>query len=373
MKALLVAPMGSVHRLYNTANINALKDLGYEIHLAANFDNADGAENKNQEYVKKCRANGIIIHSIPFKRHSLLGNLTQLKSIKDLVNKNFDIIHAHTETGGLLLRLAGLFNKKGRFIYTAHGMSFYKGSSLKSQLIYRPIEWWICSGMDANIAINKEEYKVLKLWNNKSAKYVHGVGLDLERVKNNTKDRATTRAEIGIPEDAKVILSIGELDDNKNHQVVIKALASIKEKNVHYVICGVGDNKDLLMKLAAENGLSEQVHLLGFRNDIPDIIHACDIFAFPSFHEGLPVSLSEAMAGGLPVVCSEIRGNVDLVRNGKNGFLADPADNNSWVRVLTVMLHDRKMLDTFTKVSGKVINKYSIDSVYDEIKNVYMG
>lgn len=371
MKALLLAPMGSVHRRFNKANINALKDIGYEVHLAANFADSDGAENKNQEFVKECENNGIIIHSLPFKRHSLLGNLSQIKRVRKLISADFDIIHAHTETGGLLLRIAGIFNKKGRFIYTAHGMSFYKGSPLKTQFIYRPIEWWICSGMDVNIAINKEEYSVLKSWNKKTAKFVHGVGLDLDRIKCFSKERKIIRSSLGVPENAAMILSIGELDDNKNHKVVIKAVSKLKRDDVHYVICGVGENKGMLSSLAADSGLSDRVHLAGFRNDIPDVIHASDIFAFPSYHEGLPVSLSEAMAGGLPAVCSKIRGNVDLIHNGKNGFLCKPDDVKKWAFSLEKLLCDQKLKEKFSRVSYKVVSNYSIESVYCELKELY--
>ena len=168
-----------------------------------------------------------------------------------------------------------------------------------------------------------------------------------------------------------MILSVGELDDNKNHQVVIRALAKLKEMNVHYVICGVGPNKDMLIKLAADNGLSDQVHLLGFRNDIPDIIHASDIYAFPSFHEGLPVALSEAMAGGLPVVCSEIRGNVDLVRDDVNGLLAQPNSISDWTKSLSIIINDNIIQKSFVQISYKVINRYSIKSVTDELRKIY--
>ena len=102
-KALLLAPMGSVHRRFNKANIEALKDLSYEVHLLANFSDGDGAESKNSFFAKNCEENGIKIHSIPFSRHSLLKNIKYVKSIKKLFKEEeFDIIHAHTETGGLL-------------------------------------------------------------------------------------------------------------------------------------------------------------------------------------------------------------------------------------------------------------------------------
>ena len=111
--------------------------------------------------------------------------------------------------------------------------------------------------------------------------------------------------------------------------------------------------------------------LAGYRKDIPEIIGACDVFAFPSFHEGLPVSLMEAMAGNLPVVCSAIRGNVDLVRDGLNGFLLDPMDINGWKDRLQKLLRDENLCDEFAGKALTVITNYSNRVVVDELIAIY--
>ena len=366
-KALLLAPMGSVNRRFNQANIDVLQSLGYEVHLAANFDNGEGPEIQNQEYAAYCREKGIVIHHIPFQRHELKGNLPLVKETKDLIQKeNFDLIHSHTETGGLIHRMLG---KTGaRDIYTAHGMSFYKGSSLKSQMVYRPIERWICSGMDANIAINQEEYRTLQRWNPGTAYFVHGIGLNLERFTKDHGNRAQIRSELGIPQTATVVLSVGELDDNKNHITVLKVLANT---DLYYLICGVGPNEEKLRRAAAECGMGNRLILAGYRKDIPDVIHASDIFAFPSYHEGMPVSLLEAMAGGIPVVCSTIRGNVDVVREGENGYLAEPEDVNAWRWNLSLLARSPNLRELFASNGQKTVVMYSKDSVKEELKQLY--
>lgn len=366
-KALLLAPMGSVHRRFNQANIEVLQSLGYEVHLAANFDNGEGPEAQNQEYAASCRGKGIVTHYIPFRRHELRGNLPLVKETKELVqNECYDLIHSHTETGGLIHRLLG---KTGaRNIYTAHGMSFYKGSSLKSQMVYRPIERWICSGMDANIAINQEEYRTLQRWNSDTAYFVHGIGLDLARFAADHGNWTQIRSELGIPQDATVVLSVGELDDNKNHITVLKALANT---DLYYLICGVGPNEEKLRQAATESGMGNRLILAGYRKDIPFVIHACDIFAFPSYHEGMPVSLLEAMAGGLPVVCSTIRGNVDVVREGENGYLAEPEDVNGWRRDLSLLARSPNLREFFIANGRKTVDLYSQSGVRSELLAIY--
>lgn len=364
--------MGSVHRRFNTANIEALQGLGYKVELAANFENGDGPEVHNQQYVGECKEKGIITHSIPFERHSLTGSLKCMPKVKQLLKDGqYDIVHAHTETGGLILKLAKGVKGNSRFFYTPHGMSFWKGSSLKSQVIYRPLEQWICSGMDMNLGMNQEEVDVLKRWNNKTAACVHGIGLNLDRFQKEGRERSDVRAEFGVKDEDMLIASVGELDDNKNHATIIKALSMLKRANYKYVVCGVGPNKDRLTKMAAEAGLSDKVILAGYRSDIPDILHAADLFVFPSFHEGMPVSALEAMACGLPLICSSIRGNVDIINDGDNGFLFSPTDVSILAEKISYLL-DRK--DERYRMGARnrvLVEQYSLEKVVYELQSIY--
>ena len=86
-KALLLAPMGSVHRRFNGVNVQALQELGYEVHLAANFENGEGPEYKNEEYARQCREKGITCHSLPFKRHELKGNAPLVRGLRSLIEE----------------------------------------------------------------------------------------------------------------------------------------------------------------------------------------------------------------------------------------------------------------------------------------------
>ena len=184
-KVLLFSPTGSIHTRFNTANIKAIDELGYELHLLANFENGPGPEGKNEAFAKSCNEQGYYVHNIPFSRAGSFKNIAYVSELKKFLRKEqFDIVHAHTETGGLLLRLASSAKGSSRFIYTAHGMSFWKGCPLKNRLIYKTIEWWICRGMDMNLGMNQEEVDVLRKWNSKTAAYVHGIGLNLERFQN---------------------------------------------------------------------------------------------------------------------------------------------------------------------------------------------
>lgn len=368
----MLAPMGSVHRRFNKANIDALHVLGYKVELCANFENGDGPEIHNQEYVSECIKDGIITHSVSFARHSLSGSLKCLPQLKKLlIDKQYDIVHTHTETGGLLLKLAHSAKGNSKFFYTPHGMSFWKGSGLKSQLVYKPLEKWICSGMDMNLGMNMEEVDYLKHWNKHTATYVHGIGLNVERMQTPIRTYNDVRSEFGLNVRDVLVSSIGELDDNKNHITVIRALAQLGRSDFKYVVCGVGPNKDLLLEEATKLGVKNKVLLVGYRSDVPDILNAADIFVFPSYHEGMPVSALEAMACGLPIICSEIRGNVDIIREGDNGYLFQPSDVETLARKLEYLLDDAEKRKVMGLKNKENVKDFSLESVTEELKRIY--
>lgn len=371
-KALLYSHTGSIHSRFNRANIEAFRDLGFELHLMANFENGVGPENKNQEFVNWCSLQGFIVHNVPYIRGKLLKNASLTKELKAFLREQkFDIVHAHTESGGFLLRLALAAKGHSKFVYTAHGMSFWKGCPMKNRIIYKNMERWICSGMDVNLGMNSEEVASLKAWKPESCRYVHGVGLNIARMQSPVRSREEVRTEFALAEGEKMIVSIGELDDNKNHSTVIKALARLGRKDFKYVVCGVGPNKDMLLSLAASLGLSDNVILAGYRSDIPDVLNAADLFVFPSYHEGMPVSALEAMACGLPVVCSRIRGNVDIVEDGDNGYLFEPSDEAALAEKLGLLMDNpQKRLEMGAK-NREIVKDFSMEAVTEELKAIY--
>lgn len=368
IKALLFAPMSSVHERFNIANILALRELGAEIHLLANFSCDDHA----LEYKAKCISEQMIVHDIPFSRHSLKENLKYINQIKKLLRtQHYDIVHAHTETGGILLRLSMSADSNTKYIYTAHGMSFYKGSSLKSQLIYKPIERFICKKMDCNIAINQEEFEILSKWNKSTARFVHGAGFDLDAIANAAVDVDKKKAELGIPTDRKLILSVGELNENKNHAVILKAISKIPEEQRPYLlICGEGEKREELKSLASSFGYENSLFMPGYRYDMPEIFKIADLFVFPSYHEGLSFALMQAMAAKLPVLCTKIRGNTELLDDNFGGHFFQPNDAEGLSRLISKMLIQSNR-SAFGDYNFKKIQLFSIQCVKRELLDLY--
>jgi glycosyltransferase involved in cell wall biosynthesis len=145
--------------------------------------------------------------------------------------------------------------------------------------------------------------------------------------------RATVRRETGLATDSRIVLSVGRLDGQKAHADLIAAVGPIlrAHPDLHVLIAGDGPERSSLADLAAEVDPGGRLKLLGRRDDVPRLIAASDLFAFPSHFEGLPFALAEAMAGGCPVVAARFPGADELIRDGTDGLLV-PVGNTAALR-----------------------------------------
>lgn len=375
-KALVVTTVASTIDQFCMNDISILLD-SYDVQVAANFIKGNNTSKERiNEFKSEIINNNIEINEVEFDRNPLSkSNLIAYNKLKNIIGQNrFDLIHCHTPIAAMFSRLAarGARKKGTKVIYTAHGFHFYKGAPILNWLVYYPVEKWLARYTDTLITINKEDYERAKSkFKAKRVEYIPGVGIDLEKFNTVEIDRALKRSQLGLPKDAFVVLSVGELNKNKNHEVVIRAIAKIDNPDIHYLICGQGQLDGYLRSLSKELGLENQVHLLGFRKDIPEVCKISDLFAFPSYREGLSVALMEAMANGLPVVCSRIRGNSDLIEDGKGGHLVEPVDVEGFAKYIKVLIEDSRLRREFGGFDLKKIENYSIENVLCEMEKIY--
>lgn len=320
MKILYVTTIGGAMGFFR-AFIKELIDMGHTVDIAC------GQADKIQQCYLEW---GCKVYPLSCSRSPLdKGNLTAVKEIKKLVQtQHYDIVHCHTPIASACTRLAcRKARKQGtKVFYTAHGFHFYQGAPKKNWLIFYPIEKLCARWTDALITINGQDYqRAQKKLRAKKVCYMPGVGIDAEYFANIQVDCAEKRKELGIPEDARLLLSVGELNENKNHQVVLRAMAQLNDPNVHYMIAGNGGLQERLLQMAKELGLEKQFHLLGFRRDVAELYKTADVYVHCSYREGLPVSVMEARAAGIPIICSNIRGNADLINAAFRFEPGDPA------------------------------------------------
>lgn len=367
-KFLIVAHYSRFLVQFELNDVKLLQGMGYEVHYATNFEHED----MYADAVQVIREHGVILHQVDFVRspYNISANIKAYKQLKHLMQTEmFAGVHCHTPMAGALARLAANAAHTAPVLYTAHGFHFYKGCPLKNRLIYQTAETFLARYTDAQITINQEDYAAAQKFPLRGkAYYVPGIGVDVQKIASVQVDRVAKRKELGIPEDAFAFISVGELNENKNHSTVIRALARTDIPNSYYLICGEGKLKQQHFELAQKLGISEKVKLLGFRTDVSEILRACDCFVFPSFREGLSVSLMEAMAAGLPCIASRIRGNVDLLEESR--YLFEPADESELCQLLKDAANGVQTEQECAQ-NREMLKRYDIENVSKEMRSIY--
>jgi glycosyltransferase EpsD len=280
--------------------------------------------------------------------------------------------------GGFLARLAAKkYRKKGMtVIYTAHGFHFFKGAPIKNWLLFYPVEWLCSWWTDVLLTINQEDYqRAKKHLHAKKVTYVPGVGINIEKFQDKPVSKEKIHKELGISEHDIFVLSVGELSKRKNHEVVIKAIGRMHNPKIKYFICGQGGLRDELNQLIEGMNLQENVRLLGYRTDICELCKTADLFVFPSLQEGLPVALMEAIACGTLVVCSKIRGNIDLIK--EESCMFNPLDNNNAFEIISnnierIMNREHvNVVSEIVKANAEELQKYDVKMVEKDMIDVY--
>lgn len=370
-KILFISNIAKKIGSFSVASIEAAQDCGMQFHMAANWEAAS-----TEQIISDQKQYNVKIHNIPLSR--IPYSPVNIKAYKELAsiikNEGIDYIHCNTPTGGMLGRLVGKRYKVKKVIYQAHGFHFYKGAPIKNWILYYTVEKWLAHYTDAIITINKEDYeaaKKFKLRKDGKVYYVPGVGIDTKMYKNVEVDRKALRTSLGFKDTDVICISMGDLIERKNYPVAIKAIAKCKNPNLHYIICGQGPERDNLEKLVLEQGVKEQVHFLGFRTDIKELLKAADIFLFTTLQEGMPRSMMEAMASGLPCVASKIRGNVDLLEEGKGGYLLETDDISGIAEKVNKLSKDAELRKQMSKKNLLRILDFDIDKVKKDITEIY--
>ncbi len=284
---------------------------------------------------------------------------------KMIDGSSWDVIWTNEPVMGVMTRLAAReARKRGtKIIYMVHGFHFYKGAPLRNWLLYYPVEKYCSRLCDMIVTINNEDYERAKKFHAKRVERINGIGLDTEKFSACSVDRAKKRAELGVPDDAFFMVSVGELQHRKNHEVLIRALGKIEEKNIYYGICGRGELLEQLRSAARQLGIQDRVLFFGYRRDVIEILHCADLYAHPSMREGLGIAALEAMASGLPLLTSNVGGIPDYVKNGITGFSYDFDDVSGFAEGIERYYKNIQLCRTVTRNGLHAVKKYDIREV----------
>lgn len=348
----------------------AAQELGYEFHSVANRSESTDEQIKADELEYNVTLHHIDLERVPYSLKNIKAYKQLCRIIRD---EKIDYIHCNTPTGGLLGRLAGKKCAVKKVIYQAHGFHFYKGAPTWNWLVYYSIEKWLAHYTDALITINQEDYKLAKrkfhLRNNGQVYYVPGVGIDLSQYEVTASQEL--RKSLGIKEDDIMLISAGDLIERKNYKVAIKAIAETNLKKLKYCICGKGPQLDELTEYAKSLGIANKILFLGFRSDIKELLQVADGFLFTTKQEGLPRSMMEAMASGLPCIVSKVRGNTDLLEDGVGGYLCDADNATEFAIAIKKIAGIPELRDQFGNANLKRILEFDVSKIVHKMEEIY--
>jgi len=294
--------------------------------------------------------NGYRIHID--RKINVLSNIKSIIEIYKILKKEkVDILHVHTPIAAALGRVAAKLTGIKYVFYTVHGfyvdnpIFYYVEKILTRCFTYHA---FTVNQEDYNFAINNSF-----IWDGKIT-IINSVGIDTGKfnpAKFTTADRLQMRSSLNIDGSDITIGFIGRLVREKGIFDLVKAFRDIAHKyqNLKLLIIGPSDlderdksTNDGLKKIITENKLDNKVIFTGYREDIPELLSAIDIFVLPSYREGMPVSLLEAMAMEIPVVATNIRGCKEEV-NDECGILYDKGDIEGLKSALSCLVEDREL------------------------------
>lgn len=284
-----------------------------------------------------CRKTFSHVWDVNWSRNPLdLRNLFRApKQLRELVKlQRFDLIHVHTPIASFVTRYALRYrvtDKRPTIIYTAHGFHFYSGGNPLTNALYLFLEKMAGNWTDYLVVMNEEDLRAArryKLVPQDRLKYMPGIGVDASGLSEKVTSEESIqriREELGLAPRDKMFLMVAEFIPRKRHCDAVRALALVGSGDVHLTFAGRGPLQRSIEKLAENLGVGNQVHFLGFRSDIPDLMRAANGVLLTSSHEGLPRSLMEALSLSIPCIGSDIRGTRDLLA-GDCGLLFTRGD-----------------------------------------------
>lgn len=380
-QALVISTVSGFLLKFEKENVKLLQELGYEVHYAANMDEPFYSFRQEELTALGVRGHHISVARSPF----MLGwNARALHTLVQIVRScSINLIHCHEPMGGVLGRLVSALvpQQKIQVVYTAHGFHFYEGAPLVNRTVYYCAERILARLSDAIVLINQEDYAAaqqLRLKQNGKVWLIPGAGLDLDAyMPPDSQTRERFRQKHGIAGDCYLLLSVGELNENKNHQVMLQALKLLKDRgllpdHLRYGICGYGFLRDKLGEMIRNLGLSDVVQLYGYCTEIREYLAMADAMAFPSLREGLGMAALEALAMGIPVLAADNRGTREYMLPGVNGYVCGPDDAAGFAE------HLLRLLDLAPEARARMsrqcresVNRFSSVCTAGVMKQVY--
>lgn len=371
-KVLFLSTVDSHIYNFHLPFMNLLKNKGFIVEIGA----------LNTGFKDKIEKRGFKFYNIPFSKNPLsIKNLLSFFIIINLLIKNkYVLIHTHTPISSFIVRIAAKICKIENVIYTAHGFHFHEYGNKFKNYFYLKLEKFVGKYTKILITINNYDYEMALKYNivpKDRLFLIKGVGIDAEFFNPNLIKSSVFKNYkelLKIKEDDFIIINISELKKDKNLFDLLKIINGIKKLNYKFkcLIVGDGPLKNKLNRMIKNLNLESNVILLGYREDVRELISISDIFVTTSIREGLSRSVMEAMSMEKPIVAYNIRGIRELVENNKTGFLIPYRNINLFIEKIEYFIKNPLERKRYGKEGRKKIqNEFKLDLILKNMEYIY--
>lgn len=348
--------------------LEAIKDADYELTLACS----------NGPYVQQFRDAGYRVKTLyispglnPF--HHVISLIRLYALIR---KEKFDIVHAHTPVASFICRLAAKLARTPFVVNTVHGLYFHENTHPIAKRLIVFLERFVGRFTDLTFSVSAEDVESAVRERICSADRIiaTGNGVDLQKFRLDVAEegRRGVREEFQIPPGADVVGMIGRIVKEKGFVELVRSMPQVLRARPETRFLIVGDAlpsdydsvKEKVTDLVDSMGLNDNVLFTGLRTDIPELLSAMDVFVLPSYREGMPLVVLEAMAMARPVVATSIRGCREIVVDGDTGILIPPHNVPALAEAITRLLSDRDMARRMGLEGRKRVEaRFDLDSV----------
>ena len=321
------------------------------------------------------------VELLPWLKHEIspgsdLAALLRLRSY--FRARKIDLVHTHSSKAGILGRLAARLAGVPAVVHPVHGWSFNPTQSALRRAAYLRLERMAAGLTDRLVAVsarNRDEGLELGIGRPGRYEVLHS-GIDIESYRAPGADRSELRRALGFDESHVVVGAVACLKPQKAPLDFFRAAAAAHadEPRLRFFIAGDGELRPQLESLIRQEGLQEIVRPLGWRRDVPDLLHACDLFLLTSLYEGLPRTVLQAMAAGVPVVATAVDGTPEVVEDGRTGLLIPPARPAEAARALLRMVREAGLRERCVAEARRRLDRsFDIRAMVRDLDGLYLS
>lgn len=316
-----------------------------------------------------------------WSRHPLHpSNLAMASRLRNLTEEHgYDIVHVHTPVAGFVTRFALRQLRREdnlQVLYTAHGFHFHPNGGALRNAVYEHAERAAGKWTDTLIVINRHDLEAAQqkqLLEPGRLRFMPGIGVDRVIYGGSwitESDVSRLHEELGVSAETPLLLMVAEFTERKRHADAVRAFARVTHPHARLLLAGSGPRMLSIRELAARLGISDRVHFLGQRIDIPVLMKACRALILPSSQEGLPRCVLEAMSMGIPVIGSRIRGTSELLDHGA-GLLTEVGDVGQLAYAMQLLLDDTATARAMGKIGRRQSEAYDVERILCMHEAVY--